>query len=194
MAINPPNEESETEPADRGHRAATPGPIEPAAPASRAASARRPIVLAAAGLAVVVADQLSKTWAVWALDDGPIDIVWTLRFRLLFNDGAAFSRGAGFGPVIAVLAIGVVVLLYRTGRAVTSVPGTVALGLVLGGALGNLADRSFRAGDGFLGGAVVDFIDFQWYPVFNLADSAVVIGAILLVAFGGGIFDREGSG
>jgi signal peptidase II len=58
--------------------------------------------------------------------------------------------------------------------------GAIALGMVLGGALGNLADRIFRADDGLLSGAVVDFIDLQWWPVFNLADSAIVIGAILL--------------
>jgi signal peptidase II len=57
----------------------------------------------------------------------------------------------------------------------------VAVGLVLGGALGNLIDRALRGGGGFLGGAVVDFIDFQWWPIFNVADSCVVIGAILLI-------------
>ncbi len=56
----------------------------------------------------------------------------------------------------------------------------MALGLILGGALGNLADRAFR-GSGFFGGGVVDFIDLQWWPVFNVADSCVVIGGILLV-------------
>jgi signal peptidase II len=52
--------------------------------------------------------------------------------------------------------------------------------MVLGGAIGNLLDRAFRPGDGFLGGGVVDFIDLQWWPVFNLADSAIVVGAITL--------------
>jgi signal peptidase II len=55
------------------------------------------------------------------------------------------------------------------------------LGLVLGGALGNLADRVFRDGSGFLGGAVIDFIDLQWWPVFNVADIAVTVGGVLLV-------------
>jgi signal peptidase II len=59
--------------------------------------------------------------------------------------------------------------------------GAVAVGLILGGAAGNLCDRAFRAGDGFLGGAVVDFIDLQWYPVFNVADMCVVGGAVLLL-------------
>ena len=57
----------------------------------------------------------------------------------------------------------------------------LSLGLVLGGALGNLVDRAFREGSGFLGGAVVDFIDLQWWPVFNVADTAVSVGGVLLV-------------
>ena len=59
--------------------------------------------------------------------------------------------------------------------------GAVAAGLVAGGALGNLGDRAFRGDDGFLHGAVVDFIDLQWWPIFNVADSAIVVGGILLV-------------
>ncbi|MEY2569819.1 MAG: signal peptidase, partial [Acidimicrobiaceae bacterium] len=59
--------------------------------------------------------------------------------------------------------------------------GAVAVGLVLGGALGNLVDRVLRDGSGFLGGAVVDFIDAQWWPVFNVADIAVSVGGVLLV-------------
>ena len=59
--------------------------------------------------------------------------------------------------------------------------GAVALGLVLGGAAGNLLDRLFREGSGFLGGGVVDFIDLQWWPIFNVADAAVTIGGLLLV-------------
>jgi signal peptidase II len=84
----------------------------------------------------------------------------------------------GAGPVIAVLALGVVAFLLWQGRTITSRLGAVALGLMLGGALGNLADRAFR-GDSFFSGAVIDFIDVQWWPVFNVADSCVVIGGIL---------------
>ena len=61
---------------------------------------------------------------------------------------------------------------------------SVLYGLIIGGALGNLTDRIFRKSDGFLKGEVVDFIDFQWWPVFNIADSAVVIGCLLLVVNG----------
>ena len=72
--------------------------------------------------------------------------------------------------------------LLWSGRTVPNRTGAVAVGAVVGGAAGNLADRAFRRGDGgFLGGAVVDFIDLQWYPVFNVADMGVVGGAILLL-------------
>jgi signal peptidase II len=96
------------------------------------------------------------------------------------NTGAAFSLGGGAGPLIAILALGVVGFLLWQGRTIVSRSGAVALGLILGGALGNLADRAFR-GDSFFGGGVIDFIDVQWWPVFNVADSCVVIGGILLV-------------
>ena len=109
-----------------------------------------------------------------------IDVVWTLRLDLARNTGAAFSRFVGQGPLIGLLAIGIVAVLLWQGRTVGSRTGAVALGLILGGALGNLADRAFRGG-GFMQGAVVDFIDLRWWPVFNVADSCVVIGAILLV-------------
>ena len=77
--------------------------------------------------------------------------------------------------MIAVLALVVVGFLLWQGRTIASRAGAVALGLILGGALGNLADRAFRGG-GFFGGGVVDFIDLQWWPVFNVADSCVVVG------------------
>lgn len=138
--------------------------------------------LAVAAL-VVVADQLSKHWAVNALDGGRIiDVVGSLRFNLSFNDGIAFSQGGGLGPLVPILAIGVVAaLLIAVGRS-TSRWFTVAVGLVIGGALGNVVDRLFR-NRAWLRGAVVDFIDLQWWPVFNVADMAIVVGAgILLVA------------
>jgi signal peptidase II len=130
---------------------------------------------------VVLLDQLTKTWALRALADDHIDLVWTLRLNLTFNTGAAFSQGEGLGPLIGIAAVAVVVGLLWSGRAVPNRLGAVATGMILGGAIGNLADRAFRAGDGFLGGAVVDFIDLQWFPVFNVADIGVVGGAALLV-------------
>jgi signal peptidase II len=140
---------------------------------------RWPLLLGV-GAAVLAADQLTKLWAVETLDTRTIDVVWTLRLHLVVNYGSAFSVARGRGAVISLLALAVVAVLLRSGRYATR-PGTaVAIGLVAGGALGNLIDRAFRAGDGFLGGGVVDFIDFQWWPVFNLADAAIVVGALLL--------------
>jgi signal peptidase II len=97
------------------------------------------------------------------------------------NSGAAFSLARGGGGIVALAALVVVVLLIRAGRGVNTKTGILSLGLVLGGALGNLVDRAVRDGHGFLGGAVVDFIDPQWWPVFNVADIAISVGGVLLV-------------
>lgn len=155
------------------------GSVAPDAGASRALSSHRVLLVVVAAIAFA-ADQLTKWWALERLTDDPIDLFWTLRLRVTTNTGAAFSLGGGAGPLIAVLALVVVGILLWQGRAVTSRLGAVALGLILGGALGNLADRAFR-GDGLFSGAVIDFIDLQWWPVFNVADSCVVVGGILLV-------------
>jgi signal peptidase II len=115
------------------------------------------------------------------LDGGRvIDLVWTLRLNLVRNPGSAFGLGRGIGPLLAVVAFVMVVVLIRLGKVVSTRPTAVALGSVLGGAIGNLLDRLFRPGRGILGGYVVDFVDLQWWPVFNVADSAIVVGAILL--------------
>jgi len=149
-----------------------------------ASSARpvRALLVGGVASAVVAADQLAKHWALRALDDGPIDLVWTLRLKLTFNSGASFSVGAGRGGLIALVGLVVIAVVFRS---VVRWPGRLAplaLGFVLGGALGNLTDRAFRAGDGgFLSGRVVDFIDVQWWPVFNVADIAIFCGAGLLV-------------
>jgi signal peptidase II len=132
-------------------------------------------------IAVAIIDQLSKWWATRVLSDRDIDVVWTLRLRLVRNTGAAFSLAGGRGGLVGLLAIVVVIVLIGFGRAVDTRTGAVALGLVLGGAAGNLLDRIFREGSGFLGGGVVDFLDLQWWPVFNVADAAVTIGGLLLV-------------
>ena len=135
----------------------------------------------AIALVVVVLDQVSKTWALNALDDGRvIDVVWTLRFALGFNSGMAFSKAEGWGPVIGVVATVVLVYLLSTLRRAGSAVSATGLALVIGGASGNLVDRLFR-GDAWMRGSVVDFIDLQWWPVFNVADSAITVGAVLLV-------------
>jgi signal peptidase II len=139
----------------------------------------RPV--AAIVVVIVAVDQLTKTWALNTLGDGRvIDVVWTLRFNLAFNTGMAFSRGPGLGPVIGVLSLVIVVAVVMGLRRQRSwwrvVPGSA----VVGGALGNIIDRLFRD-EGFMRGAVVDFIDFQWWPIFNVADMAIVTGGIALV-------------
>ena len=146
-----------------------------------AGSARslRPTLLVAAG--VVVLDLLTKHWAINRLSDGrDIDLIGSLRFHLTFNSGMAFSRGQGLGPIIGIVAVVVVVVLLRSLRREGSLLLDVATGLVIGGALGNVLDRVFR-GDGLMDGSVIDFIDVQWWPIFNVADMAVTIGGILLV-------------
>ena len=144
----------------------------------RASAWRGPIVLA---LGVVVADQLTKHWAVNRLSDGRmIDVVWTLRFNLAFNSGMAFSRGKGLGPIIAVLATVVIVWLLVSLRTSGGRLNTFGIGCVIGGAAGNLVDRAFRQ-EAWLRGSVVDFIDFQWFPIFNVADMAINIGAAALI-------------
>ncbi|MGH9247395.1 MAG: signal peptidase II [Acidimicrobiales bacterium] len=149
---------------------------------ARATVNRRHAGLAATvAAAVLAADQLTKWWALTTLDDDPVVLFWTLRLRLTFNTGTAFSLGAGRGGLVALLAIAVVAAMVWIGRSISSRLGGVALGLVLGGAVGNLTDRVFRADDGLLSGAVVDFVDLQWWPVFNLADAAIVCGAVLLL-------------
>ncbi|WP_395152440.1 signal peptidase II [Ilumatobacter sp.] len=145
---------------------------------ARAAVWRAPVLLA---LCVVVFDQLAKHWAVTGLGpDRVIDVVWTLRWNLAFNSGMAFSRGQGFGPLIAVVATVVIVWLLVTLRTESSRLSTFGMGLLIGGAAGNLVDRAFR-GEAWLRGAVVDFIDFQWFPIFNIADTCINVGAGVLI-------------
>ena len=131
--------------------------------------------------AVLIADQASKNWALNSLSDGrTIDLVWTLRFNLVFNSGMAFSKGQGLGRLIGLLAIGVAVWLWFSLRKATSRLTVIGTSMLIGGALGNVVDRMFR-GEKWLAGAVVDFIDLQWFPVFNVADSAVTVGAAVLI-------------
>ncbi len=91
----------------------------------------------------------------------------------------AFYQGTGIGPIIGVLGI-IVVAYLLVGMRRSSFSSSVFVGLVTGGAAGNIVDRLFR-GDAWLHGAVVDFIDLQWWPVFNIADAAICIGGALLV-------------
>jgi signal peptidase II len=136
---------------------------------------------AAVALGWVVADQLTKWWALSALERGePQHVLWTLQWNLVFNSGMAFSQFEGGGWVIGLVAVVVVVVLFLTLRRTRSRLTAVAVGMIIGGAVGNLLDRAFRD-DGFLHGRVVDFIDLQWWPVFNVADIGVVVGGLLLI-------------
>ena len=148
---------------------------------------RRPVLVIAGVAAVVVAlDQLTKWWAINALTDPPrvIHIVWTLRFNLLYNRGTAFSLTENSGPVVSVITLVVVVVLVRSARGQRSRLVLASYGLVMGGAVGNFTDRLFRHGTGVLGGGVVDFVDPQWFPVFNVADASLTIGIALLLLAG----------
>ena len=130
---------------------------------------------------IVLLDQVSKAWALEALAEGrTIHVIWTLQFNLTFNRGMAFSRGTGIGPIIGVIGLVVVVLLLLSLRRADNALTRVATGLIIGGAVGNILDRLFR-GSGWMRGAVVDFIDFQWWPVFNIADMAIMIGAATMM-------------
>jgi signal peptidase II len=136
-------------------------------------------------IVVVVIDQLTKAWALSALDDNTVDGPFGSSLRLVYNSGSAFSLGESFGPIFGVLAIGVSIAMYWIVRGVERRSVVLGLGLIQGGALGNVLDRLFREGDGFLGGAVIDFLEVgDWWPVFNIADAAIVIGGAI-VAFQG---------
>ena len=147
-------------------------------------------IVAGVAVAVLAIDQMSKSWALERLSGGEIiDVIWTLRFNLAFNTGMAFSKGSGSGAIIGVVVIVIVGVLLFVARTMRSRVQLVLVGLIIGGAVGNLLDRLFRAplageSGGFMRGAVVDFIDVQWWPIWNVADMAVVVGAIALALFG----------
>ena len=131
---------------------------------------------------VILLDQVTKSWAVSALADGHIiHVIGSLQFSLGFNSGFAFSQGQGMGPLVGIFAIIVVLFLLRAVRKATTQLSAMALCAIVAGALGNIVDRIFR-GEGWLHGRVVDFIDVQWWPVFNVADSSITVGACALIA------------
>lgn len=152
---------------------------------------RAAIWLFSAAGAVYVLDRVTKLWAERTLPGDPIDVIpGVLSLRFATNPGGAFSLGQDipwfFVGASVVVSLLIVVTAFRHTNPVTA----VALGLVLGGALGNLTDRYARGED--FTGHVVDFIDLQVWPVFNVADSAIVVGAVLL-AFGSFLGDRPES-
>ena len=148
----------------------------PALTGTRRASLRRVLTAAAVAGVVLAADQTSKTWAVHRLSRGPIHVWWKLDLELGYNSGASFSIARGWAPVLAGVAIVLVAVLAVAVTRSRSAMTAVALGLVGGGALGNLADRLLRPHHG----GVVDFIAFHFWPTFNVADSSIVVGGVLL--------------
>lgn len=142
---------------------------------------RRTLVVLGIAAVWVALDQITKAWAERALSDGePVQVVGDLlRLHLTYNSGAAFSLGTGFtGVLTAVASVIVLVVLWQAFK-VRSLPWAVALGLLLGGALGNLVDRYFRApGPGL--GHVVDFLRLPNFPIFNVADIGVTSAACLI--------------
>ena len=127
--------------------------------------------------AVVACDQLTKNWAVRSLSSGPVHVVWKLDFELGYNSGSAFSLAPGLGPELTVVALVAIALLSFAAARSRSLLVLVGLGLILGGATGNVCDRLFRSHHG----SVVDFIAFHFWPTFNLADASIVVGGALVV-------------
>ncbi|MGK2349336.1 signal peptidase II [Actinomyces sp. W5033] len=148
--------------------------------------------------AVVLADQATKAWAVSALSDGhrvPL-LGDLLGLVLLRNPGAAFSFATGQTWVLTLVAALAALVVLRASRRLGSAWWAVALGLVLGGAVGNLIDRLLRS-PGALRGHVVDFIDYGGVVVGNVADIAIVVaaGAIMVLSlYGLGIDGSRASG
>jgi signal peptidase II len=144
---------------------------------------------------VLVLDIVTKVIAVKLLIPGqPVPIIGdTVTWTLVRNSGAAFSMATGYTWMLTLIATGVVVGIFWMGRRLVSPWWAIGLGMILGGAMGNLVDRFFRS-PGPLQGHVVDFLSIGWWPVFNVADPSVVCGAILLVTLSAFGFDFDSVG
>ena len=124
-------------------------------------------------------DFATKQWAISNFDSQPQKILGDLlSFTLVRNSGAAFSFATGFSIFFALLALSVVVAVTYYAKRITSTGWQITAGLLLGGVIGNLTDRIFRE-PGWLSGHVIDWIQIPNWPVFNLADSAIVIAAAI---------------
>jgi signal peptidase II len=145
------------------------------------AGRKLPVVIGVA-LTVLALDVLTKLVVVHALSGhAPIRLLGGfLTLLLLRNSGAAFSIGTSMTIVFTAIAVAVIFYILRAARKLRSLPWAITLGLLLGGATGNLADRIFRS-PGLFRGDVVDWIELPHWPVFNLADSAIVCGGVLAV-------------
>jgi signal peptidase II len=143
---------------------------------------RRIRALLAVAAAVLAVDVISKVIVVATLPrHPPIRLLGgVLTLLVLRNSGAAFNIGTSMTALFTLIAAGVIVFILRTARKLRSLPWAVTLGLLLGGATGNLVDRLARS-PGPLRGYVVDWIQLPHWPVFNLADSAIVCGGALAI-------------
>ncbi|MES4888497.1 signal peptidase II [Streptomyces sp. NPDC096012] len=160
----------------------------------RTGRGRRIAVLFAVAAFAYAVDLISKLLVVAKLEHhAPIEVVgdW-LELHAIRNPGAAFGFGAAFTIIFTLIAAAVIVVIIRLARKLYSFPWAIALGLLLGGALGNLTDRVFRA-PGLFEGEVVDFIAPKGFAVFNLADSAIVCGGILIVLLSFRGLDPDGT-
>ncbi|MGH3984364.1 MAG: signal peptidase II [Pseudonocardiaceae bacterium] len=160
---------------------------------------RRTGLLAAAAAGTLLLDVLSKIAVVAVLEGRPpVELLGGGLYLIVYrNAGAAFSMATGFTWLLSLIALGVVVAIVRLAPRLRSTGWALGLGLVLGGALGNLVDRLLRA-PGPLRGHVVDFLsllapDGSVWPVFNLADSAIVCGGVMLVLLAATGRDFDGS-
>lgn len=149
---------------------------------SESSLARRRWLFALTALITLALDQLTKILAEAFLVEGPIPIIGDLlRFRLAYNDAAAFSLGFGATWVLALASVTAVIALLIFGPRAKTMSWAFIAGMVLGGAAGNGIDRVFRE-PAFFNGHVVDFIQIPFnFPIFNLADSFLVIGVILAI-------------
>jgi signal peptidase II len=153
---------------------------------------RRQSLLLTVAAVVLTLDVVTKVLAVKLLMPGqPVPIIGdTVTWTLVRNSGAAFSMATGYTWMLTLIASAVVVGIFWMGRRLVSTWWAIGLGMILGGAMGNLVDRFFRA-PGPLRGHVVDFLSIGWWPVFNVADPSVVGGAILLVTLSALGFDFD---
>ena len=175
---------------DTPEAGAEPEQVDTARPRGR----RRIAVLFAVATFAYLLDLGSKLLVVARLEHhAPIQIIgdW-LKLEAIRNAGAAFGFGEAFTVIFTVIAAAVIVVIARLARKLYSLPWAIALGLLLGGALGNLTDRIFRS-PGVFEGAVVDFIAPKGFAVFNLADSAIVCGGILIVLLSFKGLDPDGT-
>ncbi|HEY7145213.1 MAG TPA: signal peptidase II [Streptosporangiaceae bacterium] len=160
-----------------------PGQPDPDDPGTSPRPTRRRVgALLAVAVFVLAVDIATKVTIVATLSNRPplVLLGGFLTLRVSRNPGAAFSIGPSMTVLFTAIAVGVIVFVLRTSRQIRSLPWAVTLGLLLGGAMGNLTDRLLRS-PGPLRGWVVDWIQVPHWPVFNLADSSIVCGGILAV-------------